>query len=362
MDGFFDSRMGLLIAAAAVLGIMAGAMGWAIDESRTSFLTVEGASFPCRGMNWYGMEIPTRTVEGLWARDIPDHLGSMQEHGINTLRIPFALEGVLHGSYDQSLDPGLVDACASCPPDVTPFQILDKILQETSQRGMAVILDLHRLVFNATSPSWHMRGFTEDDALRGWDAMLDRYGSHSSFLAMDLYNEPHGKVNFSDWQGFVRRAAAHFGPRLEERRVFLLVNGIHWGEDMRDFGSLRIDPPVSSRVILSPHSYGPTLTYVSPSNLADPLYLPRHWQAYYGYLASQWPMLIGEWGGNQDSADDRLWMTAYVAYIKTLPLLGSCFWAWNPNSRDVRGYLLPDWVTPDPFKRDLLQDLFFSTA
>ena len=28
-----------------------------------------------KGINWYGMETPTRVIEGLWAADLIDHVG-----------------------------------------------------------------------------------------------------------------------------------------------------------------------------------------------------------------------------------------------------------------------------------------------
>lgn len=309
-------------------------------------------------MNWYGMEIPTKTLEGLWARDIKEHISFMHELGFNTLRIPFTLQGVLDNWYDQAIDPSIISACTSCPVGVSPFGILDLVMEEASAHQINVILDLHRLNFTITSPAWYTKTISVEDTFRTWDIILDRYIGHPAFMAMDLYNEPHGTIDFTQWNDFIQGALVRYGDRLEYEKKLILINGIHWGEDMRDFKNFHVPMNWKKLVILSPHSYGPTLTYVSPDNIRTPGFLFRHWETYYGYLAQDWPIIIGEWGGNQSFIDDQIWMTTFVDYMKSKPFIGSCFWAWNPNSQDVRGYLLPDWSTPDPFKYALIQNLF----
>ena len=318
--------------------------GWKIQNQQIVSSVVNPSIYTVRGINWYGMEINGRVMEGLWIRDITDHITQMKQEGFNTLRIPFALEGVISGSYATPLDASMISACTSCPCNATAWDVLDIVFHQ----DMNIILDLHRLNFSQTSPYWYNHFFSEDQVLMGWSHIIQRYANHPTFMGIDIYNEPHGSSTLQEWSSFCSRFANTLEPWLNDRLIF--VSGIHWGEDLRG-----VTPTIfsSDRFIMSPHSYGPTLNHLIFDEEAT--YIER-WETYYGHLNESFAVVIGEWGGNQAYPPDVRWMTYFVDYLLQ-KRFGSCFWAWNPNSQDVRGYLLSDWTTVDPLKHSLMQRL-----
>jgi len=346
---------------------------WGETTGTTTFanfggsIYLNGQPFFVSGMNWYGMEMDIAVPEGLWTRDLTSHLEQMRDLGVNVLRLPWALEGLLvsdtkdPGVYFQPLaDPSTVIACPSCLSTLgTPVQILDEIFRICRQLDIYILLDLHRLHFRGTSPLWHDRAYSMSETLAGWAFMVDRYGNQSHFLGMDLYNEPHGNASFGttsdgrDFLCFVRTAVdTVFRPVLQARGKLLFVSGINWGEDMRNY--FQMPAEFMPFLVLSPHSYGPTLTKPVAGWEDEPWRLQNRWISYFFYLHTdlQWTLVIGEWGGNQDYDGDVLWMEYYTQFLERHHI-GQCFWAWNPNSKDVRGFLGPDWRTPVPLKLGL---------
>lgn len=334
---FFSIIFGVFMA------IVIRSHGWYIRNGRIYDDYSPGA-YRIKGMNWYGMEIANRVVEGLWVRDLPDYIQQIRQEGFNTLRIPFALEGVLTGSYGNPLPADLVSACASCPLNATTWDILDMIFNS----GMNIILDMHRLNFSRTSPYWYNEWFSAADVLTGWMIMMERYHQHPGIMGIDVYNEPHGSASLQDFIYFCENILD--GLAYMADGVLVFVNGVHWGEDFRDLNPSTIP---SDRYILSPHSYGPTLNHIVFDNQSR--YVQR-WDRYYGHWNDTFVIMVGEWGGSQDRAEDVQWMRYFTEYLLDKGF-GSCFWAWNPNSQDVRGYLSDDWRTVNPLKHSLLQEL-----
>lgn len=51
------------------------------------------------------------------------------------------------------------------------------------------------------------------------------------------------------------------------------------------------------------------------------------------------------------------WQRALIAYLGARGIDSFFYWAWNPNSGDVAGVLLDDWVTPNRGKLAALAPL-----
>lgn len=324
-------------------------MGW--SNVGGAIYDDSGGPFMVRGMNWYGAELPNRVVEGLWVRGVGSHLEQMVGEGVNTVRIPIALQGIIRGDYDTPIEPDLIRGCSDCGSDPTSYDVLRIIMDTCASLRIGVILDMHRLYFLKTSPLWYSRDYSEADMLSGWNTILGMFGSHPALMGIDLYNEPHGIATIgtgddrTDWDAFVVRA---LGALEIPQWKLVFVGGIAWGEDMRRVAGSRI--PTS--VVLAPHAYGPKLTKLSEDRVNDTEYMFGRWDRMFGYLAGMsYTVCITEWGGDQDFRPDRTWMEAFVAYLSSRPFSGQVMWAWNPNSVDVKGYLEPDWHTPDPFKK-----------
>ena len=340
-------------------------------DNNTIYCNSNSQEWPVHGMNWYGMEEPISVMEGLWQYSLSEYLILMKEEGFNTLRIPFSLDKVLSGEYGQNIiDKDLVEQCPECHYNngtvKSPYDILHQVFTTTKSLDMKIILDLHRLRAKTTDPLWYSNSFTNDDFLRGWNLILDKFNIYDNLLGIDLYNEPHGTVTFgdgeeTDWKLATKISYESLKPRLsrDPEPILLFINGIGWGQDMRLFPRADEwfigDNNAIHSIIMSPHAYGPTLTAV-PFLTQD--YLFSRWDHYFGHLKEKgWTIVIGEWGGNQDFLPDIVWMKIFVDYLLSKNIRNQFFWSWNPNSKDVKGYLLTNWKTPCRLKKELLQKL-----
>jgi endoglucanase len=280
----------------------------------------------------------------------------MKSLGFNTLRIPFAMEGVMSGNYRHN----------------GAYDVLHTLFVECEQQNMSVILDLHRLFFHTTSPLWHSSlsifrketntsvVLSETNVLTGWKVLLSLFQGYHSLLGIDLYNEPHGIASFhsgntsTDFQRYVEKAV----QELDEWSPLFFITGIQWGQDMRNYSFLQHNP----RLIMAPHVYGPALTAIPGGDewMTDPHILEYRWKTYFGYLGAppqNRTIVIGEFGASQYFPHDLLWLSYFVDYLKTHPSWGWIYWAWNPGSHDVEGFLEWDWKTPVPSKYDILSRL-----
>lgn len=337
------------------------------------------------GINWFGMEEADAVLDGLYARSLSSHLHAISlEEGFNLIRIPLSLRNVINGTYDVVPSESCYSACQECIGK-TPFEILDTIFEwcDSGKYPVRILLDMHRLENYRTDPLWYSNHFNESVVMEGWKILLMRYARYSSLVGIDLYNEPHDPATFdsgnitTDWRLYCQRWVREMFPFLIAHRQplpLVFINGIKWGQDMRDFTEDAVhdwfSPEEKRKIVLSPHSYGPTLTATKELSYQ---YLSYRWDLYYGFLASNWTIVIGEWGGSQYNPDDVTWMNVHVEYLfrHVFPIQkqnlrsmrtnysfsGECFWAWNPTSKDVHGYLEDDWMTPVLLKKKLLSKL-----
>jgi endoglucanase len=132
--------------------------------------------------------------------------------------------------------------------------------------------------------------------------------------------------------------------------------GPFWGENLFEAGDKPVDIP-SSRLVYSPHVYGPSVAGQSYFNEPRfPNNMPNIWDMHFGYLREDHPLAIGEFGGRYQG-HDQVWQDAFVAYIKREGIKNWFYWSLNPNSGDTGGILLDDWKTVDQRKMDLLKRL-----
>lgn len=308
-----------------------------------------------RGINWFGLETEQHRLEGLDVFSLETHVQRMASFGFNAIRVPFAMEGVVSGLYRET------DA----------YDTLHALFVETQRHNISILLDLHRLFFHTTNPLWHssrsvtIRGtnlsveMSETNVLAGWEVVLSAFGHYPNLLGIDLYNEPHGDASFhtgnksTDFQLFVERACRQLGPKI-------FITGIPWGQDMRGYHFLNVS---REKIVMAPHVYGPTLTAIPGGDgwKTDPTILEYRWNHYFGYLATPsgggWAIVVGEFGASEYNQDDMIWLSHFVHYLQKHPGWGWMYWAWNPGSHDVQGFLESDWKTPVPSKFKILSKL-----
>jgi endoglucanase len=351
------SRITRGLLAAALVAASGSAWSYAINGGKV--VDDRGNAVQLRGVNWFGLEGSAHTVHGLWARNWKDMITQMQDLGFNAVRLPFCPQSV-HGVTPTSIDYGR-------NPDLqglTSLQVLDKLVNEFSSRGMYVLLDHHSPDCNSISALWYTASYSEQQWLNDLSFLANRYGKVPGVIGIDLKNEPHGAATWgtgnlqTDWNTAVERASAAV---LKVAPKWLIVvegiagnptcsssYGYFWGGNLEPLSCTKLNVP-ADRLLLAPHVYGPDVnwqSYFGASNF--PANMPAIWERQFGQLVQAgYAMMIGEFGGNEgrkNALDPKL-QSALIDYLIKKDIRSGFYWAWNANSRDTGGVLDDDWTT-----------------
>jgi endoglucanase len=328
-----------------------------------------GKSVRIAGVNWFGMETPDNTVDGLWVRGYRDTIDQMRSLGFNTIRLPYSSQFVESPSVPPG---GMIDYNKN--PDLrglTGPKIMDKIVAYAGQAGMRIILDRHRPDSGSQSALWYTSAYPESHWIADWVALAKHYANNPTVVGADLHNEPHDPacwgcgVAANDWRAAAQRAG---NAILKVNPHWLIiVEGVQsfnndyywWGGNLEGAASLPIHLSVPHRLVYSAHDYPASVAGQPWFGAATyPQNLPAIWDAHWGYLQKNRvaPVLLGEFGSRLATTSDRQWFSTMVSYLKHAGN-GWTFWSWNPNSGDTGGILNDDWTTVIPAKVQPLQTI-----
>jgi len=338
-----------------------------IDKS-TSYYTQggkiyhKGQRLHIKGVNWFGLDVSDTRLHGLWTgRSLESFVDQVKGLGFNAFRIPIAPEVL---NYATKGGDGYSSARSQ----------LERLLQYTREKGMYVLLDLHKCSKDnshtdkpgpgmGTCSSYPVAKWTED--LREM-ARLSLY--YDNVLGIDIFNEPYG-FSWRLWRPLAERAGVEIlriNPRL-----LVFVEGVgsegynngralpFWGENLSEVSADPVQLP-ASQLVYSPHVYGPSVApqdYFEDSSF--PYNMPSIWHEHFGYLSGNHGLVIGEFGGKFQEGKDQMWKNALVSYLKSNDQKDFFYWALNPNSSDTGGLLKDDWLSVDWEKYDAIKPLFY---
>lgn len=360
------------LALATVLALAATpAFGYAISNGQV--VDGQGNAVPLRGVNWFGFETGNHVVHGLWARNWKDMITQMQQLGFNAVRLPFCPASLGTGTAPSSIDYGR-------NPDLQgldSLQVLDKVVNELSNRGMYVLLDHHTPDCSAISELWYTGAYSESQWIADLRFVARRYAGVPGVIGIDLKNEPHGAATWgtgnaaTDWNQAAERAAAAV---LQDAPDWLIAvegigdnpacsinGGIFWGGNLQPLACTPLDIP-ADRLLLAPHAYGPDVYVQSYFDASDfPANMPAIWERHFGqFVQDGHAVLLGEFGGKYGEGDARdvQWQDALVDYLVGKGIRSGFYWSWNPNSGDTGGILMDDWSSVREDKVYLLKTLW----
>ena len=341
-----------------------------LHTSGNQILDASGKVVGLSGLNWFGFETDNRAPHGLWQRNWQDMLDQVRELGYNVLRLPFSNAMLVPGTKPTGIDyqknPDLAN--------LTALEVMDRIIAGAGARDIRVILDNHRSTPGGGPESnglWYTGSYPESQWIDDWKMLARRYKGNDTVIGMDLRNEPFNACwgcgdPSRDW----RLAAEKAGNAVLSVNPDLLIivegvanhNGQNtwWGGNLmgaRDF-PVRLDVP--NRLVYSAHEYPASIYPQAWFN--DPNYpnnLPAVWDKYWGFLAADVPILIGEFGTRLQTEQDRQWFQRFSSYIQEKRLHWT-FWSLNPNSGDTGGLLLDDWSSVNQEKQNLLKTIQYS--
>lgn len=323
----------------------------------------QGDPFHIRGASWFGFETQDFVINGLWSHPMDFYVQTLQDLGVNVLRVPWSAEWIL---YNQDIYP--YDGMVAGDPEnqhSTSWEILERLFDKTEKAGIHIMLDLHRLHKEYISEVWYSPTdslFTSDDFFSAWARVLDTLGDRPNLMAIDLLNEPHGRATWgtgdpsTDWRLFAEQAIGVLEQRYPDHEWLYFVEGIGWGKSLTEAVQFPVLAPdsASDRLVYSPHSYGKSV--VASVNPWDVTSLRQDWEVNFGQLREQGAtVVVGEWGGRTDM--DQEWMDHFVDYLLEKNMTDTFFWSLGPNSGDVAGILMDDWTTVDAFKQSVMKRL-----
>lgn len=314
-----------------------------------------GVETKIKGINWFGFETSTLVVHGLWTgRSMDSYLKQIKELGFNSLRIPISPQALECGQQ-------------STQGKYCPIDNLKDLLSQASSYQFNILLDLHNCNYQSGligSPI-ACPNYGKDAWFKTLETLANLAKDYPSVLGIDLINEPYN-LSWKEWQ----RLSSEGGKRVltVNPRVLVFVEGVgnkdtanggksaFWGENLFEAGDNLPDIPLS-RLVLSPHVYGPSVAYQDYFNANDfPSNMPAIWDAHYGYLVAKGLTLaVGEFGGRYVDKD-KILQDKLVEYLGQKSI-ATFWWSWNPNSGDTGGILQDDWLSVNWDKVNLLKRL-----
>jgi len=250
-----------------------------------------------RGVNFGNMlEAPT---EGAWGISVTDDfIDKAAAAGFASVRLPVRWSNHAGAEAPFTIDPAFMTRVES---------IVDKLLA----KNLVVVLNMH-----------HYRQLDGDaldageakvaDALVDvrfvmlWEQIAARFKSKGDRLVLELYNEPHGRMNGEPWNVLAARALGVVRKSNPERPV--VIGPTHWNS-AGDLALLQL--PNDANLIVTVHDYNPFpfthqgaewvnpvlplgVTCCSAAQIADmtaPLDAAKTWAA-----AKRYPVYVGEFG------------------------------------------------------------------
>jgi aryl-phospho-beta-D-glucosidase BglC (GH1 family) len=155
-----------------------------------------------------------------------------------------------------------------------------------------------------------------DLAVRFWEATAKRY-KDCSWVIFSVFNEP-GFITWDQWRPVAEKLVDVI--RAHAPRALVLVPGVEWSYDLRGVGA---NPVRRENIVYEAHVYpGATKWHGS-------------WDRYFGYLAADHAVFVGEWGFEPGSQDENLNATAedygrpLLAYLDKKGISWTA-WVWSP--------------------------------
>lgn len=223
---------------------------------------------------------------------------------------------------------------------------------------------------------------TEDMWMDSLTWLAKKYSNDDTILGYDLKNEPHGKgqegATAAKWDGSTdKNNWAYAATKMANSilnvnpNALIFIEGVEqsvkdenkytwgqpdsktdppyipawWGGNLRGVKKYPVKPDSgTSQIVYSPHDYGPAVydqTWFRGSSgydFTEKTLLDDYWYDTWAYINDQdiAPLLIGEWGGYMDGAENQKWMETIRDYM-IKKHINHTFWCLNTNSGDTGG-------------------------
>ncbi len=308
------------------------------------------------GINWSGIE-SFNNVGSLQEASITEHVALLKQYGFNAIRVTMNAQAMtdLDAQKPKNISEGK-------NPDLVGKSVgymLDKVITSCAEAGILVMLNMYnREPAEDLTPVWYTDKWPESALLVAWQNITTRYVNFPNVFAMDILNEPHGKLDnnnratwgdggkndFKKWCETAGAAILAINPN-----VLICVGGIEYvryGDDVSGASTQPVVLPVPDKVFYSPHIY-----QLDPAWL---LGMPE--KTFQGYLAkvigtavdAGLTVVLGEYGYStneariaKESGNDKYYSVSsqkeYVeqltAYCNSIGLTNAFYWDYTHDAR-----------------------------
>jgi endoglucanase len=339
--------------------------GGPLSTYKGRIVAASGQAVHLTGINWFGMETSYFVPGGLDSRNWQQMLDQIVLAGFNTIRFPFSSQFLddplaLPQSINYRLNPDL--------HGLHGLSLLDKLIEGAHARGLKVILDRHRPTADDQTALWYTNQVPESRWIADWVMLAKHYRGNATVIGADLHGEPHGPATWgngdlkTDW----RLAAERAGDAILKANPnwLIIVEGIEqykgglywWGGNLQGAGKYPVRLSEPDKLVYSAHDYGPDVYPQAWFQAANfPQNLISIWMQHWAFLQlkGQTPVLVGEFGASSVSKTEGIWLRNIMSFLKAHGF-SYTYWAWNPDSADTGGLLLPNWTTVDQQKLSIL--------
>ena len=373
--------MKIIILFLFILPIIGHASGvYPLSTCNRFIVDKNGYRFKLIGVNWYGAQEKRFVNEGLHQRPLKDIVKTIKKMGFNSIRLPFSNEMLRAKTVDKQFlkaNPELFDK--------TPLEVFDEVIKALTDEGIAVILNNHSskamwCCLWEEDGLWYTRDYPEDQWVKDWIMLANRYRKIPGVIAADLRNE----VRVSKWRGTIipgmprwgsgttndwKRAAERAGNAILKinPNLLIIVEGINFPRyHLRGVRNKPVQLIRPSQLVYAVHNYA----FTGPKILG-PKYGEMEWEEYkklmdeeWGFLLSkdyydQRPVWLSEFGSGPKSP--QKWFKNVIRYMKEQDV-DFAYWPLNAGpvystgNEETFGLLRKDWKTPrDDWRSKVLQ-------
>ena len=250
-----------------------------------------------RGVNFGNMlEAPT---EGAWGLSVTDDfIDKAASAGFASVRLPVRWSNHASATAPFTIDPAFMSRVET---------VVDRLLA----KGLVVVLNMHHYRQLDGDPLDASEARVADAVLdlrfvMLWEQIAERFKSRGGRLVLELYNEPHGRLNGEPWNVLAARALGVVRKSNPDRVV--VIGPTSWNS-ASDLPKLKL--PNDANLIATVHDYNPFafthqgaewvspsppvgVTCCSPAQVAEmtaPLDAAKAWST-----AKRYPVFVGEFG------------------------------------------------------------------
>ncbi|KAI0175704.1 endoglucanase E1 [Hypoxylon sp. FL1284] len=325
-----------------------------------------GRRYKMASVNWYGASDELFIPGGLDVQHRSVIAGTIRLLGFNSVRLPYSDEMVMR-------NPTILPHLLTANPDLVGLRALDifqAVVEALTDAGIAVVVNNH-----ITTATWccgadpcdagwandHLGPIcrvsqSEEDWVRHWEQVMERFVDNPRVIGADLRNEVRGVWGTMSWDRWAA-AAEKCGNRLLKMNGdwLIVVGGTESGNDLTRALERPVRLDVADRVVYSAHVYS-----WSGWGSREGRYAKRGYASFMQAMRRNWaylveqdlaPVWVGEFGApRQPGAGDANYWRNLMRYLKRLDA-DFGYWALNPrkprdNAPESYSLVQDDWVTP----------------